>query len=69
MCFLALHITSLWLPNIQFQWLFLPEKLQNEYNCFYKHDDLVAEHVASSNNIHHFLKFVIFNKFSLGVLA
>ena len=32
-------------------------------------DDLVPEHVASSNNIQHVLKFVIFNKFSLDVLA
>ena len=39
----------------------------------YKHDCLVTvikpENVASSNNIQHILKIVIFNEFSLGVGA
>ena len=40
---------------------------------FYKHECLVTvikpENVASSNNIQHILKIVIFNTFSLGVGA
>ena len=35
----------------------------------YKHDNFVTEHVASSNNIQNVLKFVIFNKYLLGMLA
>ena len=52
----------------QFQRMFLPEKLPNEYNCVLQ-AVIKPENVASSNNIQHILKIVIFNKFSLGVGA
>ena len=62
-------------------------KLQNEYNCFIKASFLVVvitpEHVASCNNVQHFLWLVIFcssndisnvnnvciNKHSLGLMS
>ena len=50
-------------PTPNFKDCFCQKKYKTSITVSYKHDDLVADHVASSNNIQNVLKFVIFNKF------